>query len=199
MNKNSIIVLLVLVSGLYAQLPIPAWAQWLSDDEKSLKVFTTKAGCQYEEINIPSRSIIKGLVIENFIKNGMELTEQGVNEYLEKYWTSVTEDYPLKHIQDGYKMVRIVDVSEVSDIYKYWGKVVVWEWQYTVKNTSASKLSVSIEYHLTDENIITTRASDSMNFILESGETGTYTSTNFFPIKYLEEIENRTWSISYDY
>ncbi|MBC8553307.1 MAG: hypothetical protein H8D23_27115 [Candidatus Brocadiales bacterium] len=197
MNTIKIICLLALVNSLSAQLPIPSWAQWLSDDEKSWQNFTSIAGCEYEELNMSSHYTVKEWIVEHYIKEGWEITEENIEASLEKYWKSKTEEYPLNHIKDGYRMVRIVDAGKVSASIS--GKVVVWEWYFTVENTSSSKLRVSVEYHLTKENIIFTRATDGMYFYLDSGETGTYSSTDYFPIDDLEEIENRTWTISYDY
>ena len=199
MTRIKIVCFLALVSALGAQLPIPSWAQWLSDDEKSWQVFTTIAGCEYEEIDIGSLDYVKQGLIESYLRGGVEFTEEDLDGAQERYWKTATKDYPLQHIQDGYKMIKIIDASAASDEARDWGKVVVWEWYFTVKNTSPSKLRVSVEYNLTEENIIFTKATDGMYFYLESGETGTYYSTDYFPIDYLEEIENRTWSISYDY
>ena len=195
MNKNITAVLLVLVSGLNAQLPIPSWVQWLSDDEKSLKTFTTIAGCEYEEIDIRNLNYVKEDLVRSFLKQGIEFTENDLSNALEYYWINSTKHYPLKHIQDGYKMIKIIDASAASDDYAKWGKVVVWEWQYTLKNVSENDLTFYIDYTLTDENF-TPKASDGKLFYLESGGTGTYSSTSYLPIDRLADVESRKWKIS---
>jgi hypothetical protein len=194
--KYIILVSLTLVTGLYAQLPIPSWAQWLSDDEKSWKVFTTKGGCRYEELNMSTLSTFKNQVVDRYIEKGWDITEENIEMQIEAYWERQTKDYPLQHIEDGYRMLRIVDASGVSELHS--GKVVVWEYYFKLKNVSSRKLTVAVNYKLTAEDGWSV-SSDDMWFYIESGETGRYSSTAFFPIDDLEEIETRTWSISYDY
>jgi hypothetical protein len=197
MNRIKIVCLLALVSTLSAQLPIPSWAQWLSDDEKSWQVFTTKGGCAYEELKMPSLYRFRKNVVDTYIKEGWEITEENINDSIENYWVENTKHYPLQHIEDGYRMLRIVDASDVSEYHD--GKVVVWEYYYKLKNVSSRKLTVSIKYNLTEEDQWGIITSDGMWFDMESGQTATFSDTDFFPIKHLERIESRSWEISYDY
>jgi hypothetical protein len=197
MNRIIIVCLLALVSALNAQLPIPSWAQWLSDDEKSWQIFNTHTGCDYEELNMPQMHTLKKEVVDKYIKEGWEITEENIEASIEKWWVKETKDYPLQHIQDGYRMLRIVDASDISELHN--GKVVVWEYHFKLKNVSSRKLTVSVKYKLIGEEQWDTITSDGMRFDLESGETATYSDTDFFPIEDLEEIESRTWKISYDY
>ncbi len=182
---------------LYAQLPIPSWAQWLSDADKSWHLFTTKGGCQYKELNMPFLPDFRKEVVDKYIKEGWDITADNIESSIEQYWEKQTKDYPLQHIEDGYRMLRIVDASDVSEYHS--GKVVVWEYFFKLKNVSPRKLTVDVKYKLTEEDGWTVYDSDDMWFYIESGATGRYSSTAFFPIDDLEEIENRTWSISYDY
>ena len=197
MTKTKLVVLFALISGLSGQLPIPSWAQWLSDDEKSWQVFTINSGCDYEELNTPYLPTFKKQVVDKYIKEGWEITEENIDASIEKWWAEETKDYPLQHIEDGYRMLRIVDASDVSEYHDE--KVVVWEYYLKLRNVSLQKLKVDIQYRLTGEDGLGFKAIDEMWFYIESGETGTYSSTAYFPIKRLEEIESRSWSISYDY
>ena len=197
MIRIQIICLLTLASVLSAQLPIPSWAQWLSDDEKSWQVFTTRGGCQYEELNTPHLYTFRKNTVDNFIKGGWDITDDNIESSIERWWVEKTKDYPLQHIEDGYRMLRIVDASDVSESHK--GKVVVWEYYFKLKNTSSRKLTVSIKYNLTEEDQWGIITSDGMWFDMESGQTATFSDTDFFPIKHLERIESRSWEISYDY
>ena len=197
MNRIIILSLLALFSALSAQLPIPSWAQWLSDDEKSWQIFTTKGGCDYKELNPPFLPTFRKQVVDKYLKEGWEITEEKIDSAIERWWVEETKDYPLQHIQDGYRMLRIVDASEFSEFHS--GKVVVWEYSFTLKNVSSRKLKVSVKYKLTAEDGWSVYTTDDMWFYIEGGETGTYNSTAYFPIDDLEEIESRSWEISYDY
>ena len=197
MKRIRILVLLVVAPMLYAQIPIPSWAQWLSDDEKSWQVFTTNGGCQYEELNMPFLRTARKELVDAFIKEGLDITEENIATSIENYWEKQTKNYPLQHIEDGYRMLRIVDASDVSEHHD--GKVVVWEYYFKLKNISSRKLTVSVKYKLTKENQWSTVTSDGMWFDVESGQTATFSDTDFFQIEYLERIESRSWVISYDY
>jgi len=200
MKRIKFIVVLMAVPMLYAQLPIPSWAQWLSDDEKSWQVLTTRAGCDYEEINTGSLDYVKQGMVNSYLRKGMEFTEDDLNRAIERYWKTDTKDYPLQHIQDGYKMIKIIDASVASDESQDWGKEVVWEWQYTLKNVSVSDLMVNIKYFLiNEEGGYVTYGTDDVYAPIESGSTKTFRATSHFPVEALQEVESRIWKISYDY
>ena len=200
MFTKKLIIFFILINAVSAQFTIPSWAQWLSDDQKEMTRFTSNVGCKYAELDIPSLYRVKQEIVNEFLKEGFEFQEEDIQAALEMFWDESTANYPIRHIEDGYRMIKIIDASEASDVYKEWGKVVQWEWQFKLENISSQDLKVRLKYQLADKDGIRIAfAEDGGWSVIGKGETTTLSKKNFFPIEYLDEVKGRTWSISLDY
>jgi len=108
--------------------------------------------------------------------------------------------YPLKVISDGYKMIEIYREPERKrGSGPTWPAydAVNWGWKLTVKNVSANKLNVTVNYTLMDADGFKVAYATPNSEWVTPGNTVTIQSTASMPYDQLKRVTQSSWSLSY--
>ena len=109
------------------------------------------------------------------------------------------KDPPLKFVRSGHKGLNVwTEIKIISSFWDLWNtpnSEVEYQWEYTVKNLSDKKRSVTVFYQLVDEND-NELSENSKTDEVEPGETITLKNTHRIDYNKLFLVKRGNWSIS---